>query len=187
MNIFNIIKNAGIGIFRDIVPGGKEILAAINAFLPDNKKMGGAVTVEAVEANLRDLTPEQYVKVSALEFNVKIEELRQSHETLRTMLDANAISKHTTRPFIAKWSFVLVAIITLLIVVAWASAVMANKPLLVEAIMGGWPFVVALLVPFFTLLKAYFGVLKEEEAQRLNAANKVPIQQIGGLVSRIFK
>ncbi|MCP3673017.1 MAG: hypothetical protein GY829_00905, partial [Gammaproteobacteria bacterium] len=125
----------------------------------------------------------------AKEFDVEIIEVQESHSTLRAMLESDARNPHTTRPFIAKWSFIVVALITVLIVIMWSYAVAMQDAPLVKEIASGWAFVAAALAPFVWLLKSYFGTLTAEHRDRLGAAggNHIAPAGLAGLIASFVK
>lgn len=166
MKLLDIAKQAGAALFREAVPGGSLILDGLNAFLPDNKKLGPNVTGDEM---LRDLPPEVLNK----QFDVELEMIRQAGETNRAMLVAEANSKQTTRPKIALGAFRVVAFITLLITSMWAVAVWRSDEGMLETIVDGWPFVLALIGPFVGWLNSYFGKLRDEHRNRLEAVTGV--------------
>lgn len=127
------------------------------------------------------LPPEQQVKVMSYQYQVDISQIQQSNETLRTMLESDAKNPHTTRPYIAKGSFLVVALVTLAVAVSWVYAVVSSDNQMLKAITDGWPFMLALIGPLVTLLNSYFGVLKQEHKNRLDAANGLAVP--GGLMS----
>ena len=58
-----------------------------------------------------------------------------------------------------------------------------------EAIVKGWPFISSVIGPFTTLLLAYFGQLRKENCDNLNAASGKTIaaglfSAIGSLIKR---
>lgn len=174
MNLLDIAKTAGAAAFSLAVPGGAAILATVNALLPDEHKLPTAATGHDICATVSALSPEQKALVMSKEFDVELAQIKESNGTLRVMLQADAASTHTTRPYIAKGSFQLVAAVSLLVVSLWAFAVGSGNVEMVGQIMGGWEFVAAVLTPFVALLWAYFGILKQEHQNRLTGGNTPP-------------
>ena len=115
--------------------------------------------------------PESYVKIRDFE----IEYFKLQADLNKTMLNNESKSNHTTRPKIAYQAFQVVAAIALMIVFGWLYAVVSNDYELVKEIVNGWPFVVGVITPFVAWLNAYFGVLRKEQADRMNAFNGNPI------------
>jgi len=188
MKLFDIIKNVGSAVVRETVPGGGLLLDAVNAVLPDDKKLPAEATGEDVARAVDSLPPEQRAQVLAKEYDVDIEALRQRGDTLRAMLESEAKSPHTTRPYIAKGAFQVVAACTLMAVATWCGGVWLNRPEIIDKAQNGAAFMLTVLGPLVALLYAYFGVLRKEQQNRLNAAHGKPAgSAIGELVGRFIK
>lgn len=167
MKLKDILKRVGAGIVRDVVPGGGILMDAIG------QKYSKDLTGDDLAAQIATDNPE----LLELEFDVKLEEIKQEGETLRAMLVAESHSTHTTRPYIAKHSFHVLAIATLAIAAGWLWAVYkSGDPL--QNILNGWSFALALLAPFVVLLRGYFGLLSHEHKNRLDGAHG-PTQPTG--------
>jgi hypothetical protein len=169
-----------------MVPGGGLILQAVNEFLPDDKKLPADATGDQIKAVAESLPPEQRAQLLEKEFDVEETQIKESNETLRVMLQADASSTHTTRPYIAKGAFQVVAAVVLIVVALWAYGVGAGDPKMVKTIMDGWPFVLGVIAPFVMLLKAYFGALQRESRQRLDAAGGAPTPGIAGVLTSLI-
>ncbi len=187
MNLLAIAKKVGWGILRDAIPGGGLILQAVNEFLPDDKKLPADATGEQVKAAADSLPPAERAQLLSREFDVEETQIKESNETLRVMLQADATSTHTTRPYIAKGAFQVVAAVVLVVVSLWAYGVGMGKPEMVKTIMDGWPFVLGVIGPFVMLLRSYFGVLKQEHRQRLDAAGGTPSPGFAGALAAFLK
>lgn len=192
MNIWEIAKKVGSSALRNVIPGASavlDIVNTVNEFLPGNKLSEQSTGDELAQA-LNGLPNDQRAELLTRKFDVIIEE----HRTLQTMLTADATSSHTTRPWIAKWSFVFTAIFSgtvgLIIILTWAYAVYKGESTLIKSIMDGWPFVLAVMASvtgtFTILLKAYFGLLTTESEQKIGGAtgNFKP-SAIGNIISAI--
>ncbi len=188
MDLLSIVKTVGAAAVRAVVPGGGLLIDAVNGLLPDDKKLPGDATGDQVRDAVSNLPPEQRAAVMDKEFDVDITQIKQGNETLRTMIAADATSQHTTRPKIALGSFRVVAFTILVVIGTWAYGVLSGNDKLVTAVMDGWPFILAAIGPLVTLLWAYFGVLKQEHRQRLNAVNGASTPAgIAGILSSIVK
>lgn len=188
MNILDIVKDVGGGLIRQMVPGGGMILDVVNGFLPDDKKLGETATGEDVRNAVESLPPEQRAQLVAKQFDVDMTQIKEGNSTVRAMLDADTKTPHTTRPYIAKGSFHVIAFVIVAVVTIWAYGVIKQDAALVETVMGGWPFILAAIGPLVVLLHAYFGVIKHEHKNRLDAANGAahPVG-LAGLVSAFVK
>jgi hypothetical protein len=173
MDLWNIVKTVGSGIISTMVPGGPLIVAAVNEFLPKDKKLPDSATGQQAMDAIDTLPPEQRAAVMNKKYDVDITQIKESHDTVRAMLTANATSTHTTRPYIAKQSFHVIAFSVITTTAMWAYAVLTKNTEMVTAIMNGWPFVVGVNGTLATLLLAYFGILKTEQKNKLDASNGV--------------
>ena len=180
MNLASILGKVGGSIVRAVVPGGGMIVDLVNEFLPDDSKLPSDATGSDMKNAVDKLPPEQRAQVMGREFDVQMEE----HHTLQSMIQAEQASTHTTRPRIALGAFQLVAFVAVVVVSLWAYAISIENDALVAVIVDGWPFVSAVVSPFVVLLWAYFGILKNEQRNRLNAASGNPVS---GLLSQLFK
>ena len=186
MKIWDIVKTVGPRVLDVVAPGSGVILQAVNAFLPDDKKLDVNTTGDQLGAAIASLTPEQQADLMGREFDVRIVELQETHSTVRAMLESDAQNPHTTRPYIAKQAFHVIALSVVMTVSMWAYAVGAGNVEMVKAIQDGWPFVVGVNGTLATLLLAYFGVLRKEHKQKMNAANGLPTEEgLTGLVNAI--
>ncbi len=168
MSLLDIARKAGAAIIRDVVPGGALIIDTINAVLPPDKQLPPDATGDSLAARLSQL------------------ELQAS--TTVAMLNAEAQSTHTTRPRIALGAFHVVATVTLVVVSMWAVAIMRGDVKMLSAITEGWEFVLAAIVPFVGWLNQYFGILRDEHRNRLDAANgSIPARGLAGLVAAFKK
>lgn len=187
MNIIDIAKTVGASAFSVAVPGGAAILSAVNQMLPDDAKLPVSSTGNDIRSAVSSLPVEQQADILTKEFDVDLTQIRESNETLREMLRSDAANPHTTRPYIAKGSFQLIAALSLVVITLWAYGVAIENEALVKTVMDGWPFVAAILAPFVMLLRSYFGVLRQEHQNRLRAASGDSAQPgIQGIISSIL-
>ena len=183
MKLWDVIKSVGSGAVREVVPGGGILVDAVNEFLPDDKKLPADATGSDMQAAVDSLPPDQRAQLLGREFDVQIEQ----HHSLQAMLQAEQASTHTTRPRIALGASHLVAFVSIVAISLWAYAIGAGDEEMVTAVTDGWPFVAAVVGPFVTLLWAYFGVLKQEQRNRLNAANGSTSGALSSIISQIIK
>lgn len=146
--------------------------------------MGGKLLAEVFGVEAEPEVVAQAIQNDPEAFN-KIQDLEKTKfqeraKTTRTMLETEAVSKHTTRPKIALGAFRVVSFISIGIFSVWAVAVLRDKTALVTAIQEGWPFIVGLILPFVGWLNSYFGILKEEQKDKLGALNgQMPASTVG--------
>jgi len=183
--IINVAKNLGAKAFREAVPGGGVILDAVNAVLPT--PLDKSATAHDVELAISQLEPEQRASLMSKQFDVDLAHINQSNETLRTMLESDAKNPHSTRPKIALMfarvtSFAVIAVVSILCV-----AVVQNDGEAIQALGESWPFIIGLLGTPTTVLLSYFGTLKHEHKNKLDAANGHKTSAVTGIMSLLTK
>ena len=187
MKLWDIVKNVGSSIVREAVPGGGLLLSAVNELLPDDKKLPSGATGSDIESAINSLPSDKKAELLNREFDVDITQIKESNSTVRAMLDADTKNPHTTRPYIAKGAFHIIAFVIVVTVSLWAYGVGADNDTMVSTIMDGWQFILAVIGPLVTLLWAYFGVLKQEQSNRLNAANGSTTGGLSSIIANIVK
>ncbi len=189
MKLWDIVKTVGSAALQVALPGtGSLIVGAVNELLPEDKKLLAGATGDDVNNAIASLPPEQQASVMEKEFDVSITQIKESNSTVRVMLESDAKNPHSTRPYIAKGSFHVVAFVVIVTISVWAYGVFIRDDDLVKTVMGGWQFVLAVIGPLVTLLWAYFGVLKQEHKNKLDAANGSSTPAgIAGILSSIIK
>ena len=189
MKLWDIAKNLGSAALQVALPGAASaIIAGVNVFLSDDEQLPVTATGHDVTNAIAKLPPEQQASVMEKEFDVDITQIREAKSTLRTMLESEVKSPQSTRPKIALGAFRLVSFITILIVSMWSYAILKGDKELVKAIVDGWPLVAVLIGPFVGWLNNYFGVLKQEHKNRLDAANGSSTPAgIAGILSTLIK
>lgn len=181
--LWDIVKTVGSTVLSEAVPFGGVIVSAINAVAPDHLKLPENATGKQAQAVINQLTPEQQKGLVDMQFKFDITELKETNHTLRTMIESDAKNPHSTRPFIAKWSFITIAFCCVVLVITWAYGVWADKQDIVKAVNDSYMFVLSVTAPLATLLYAYFGILKQEHKNRLDAVNGF---EGGGIVSKFL-
>ena len=188
MKLWDIIKNVGGAAIQVALPGtGTLIVKTINELLPDDDKLPVDATGDQLNNAINKLPPEQQAQVLNKEYDIEIEQIRQSHSSLQIMLQANAVSTHTTRPKIAYQAFQVIAFSTVSIVSAWCFAVISGNVDIIKNIEQSWLFILGVITPLVTVLHAYFGVLRDETKDKFNAAQGHKVDPVGGLIGKLFK
>ncbi|MCJ8293524.1 MAG: hypothetical protein MJK15_03880 [Colwellia sp.] len=188
MNLGDILKTVGSGLIQTLLPGtGSVIVAGINHFLDDDNQLPENATGEQAQLAIDSLPPEQRASVLNKEYDVKIEQIKQSYSALNTMLEANSKSTHTTRPKIAYQAFQVIAFSTIAVIASWCFAVVSANVDMIEKIESSWLFVLGVITPLVTVLHAYFGVLRDETKDRFNAAQGHKVDPVSGLIKKLFK
>lgn len=187
MKLWDILKTVGSAAITTMVPGGGLLLGVVNEFLPKDKQLPTTATGEEVNSAVASLPADQRAAIMDKEFDVEITHVKESNKTLRTMLETEAKSPHTTRPMIALGAFRVVSFVTILVVSMWAFAIVKQDNKLVTSIVSGWPWVLVVIGPFVGWLNSYFGVLKQEQKNKLDAANGSSTPSgIAGIVSALI-
>jgi len=188
MNLWDIVKTVGSAVISTAVPGGGAIIDLVNAALPEDKKLPVTATGDQVRGALAGLPPEQQSELMNKQLDVDITQIKEASSSLQAMLLAESNSTHSSRAFIAKGSFLVVAFASSSVILCWSYAVLSANAVLVTAIQDGWPWIAAINGIFVTLLRAYFGILKGESKNRLDAASGAgkPTQGIAGAVSALL-
>lgn len=188
MKLWDIVKTVGSAALQVALPGtGSLIVGAVNALLPDDKKLPAGATGDDLNSAIASLPPEQQASIMEKDFDVEITQIKESYSTVRAMLESDAKNPHSTRPYVVKGAFLIVAFVIVLTVSVWAFATLNSDATMLIAIAGSWQFVLAMIGPFVTLLWAYFGILKREHKNRLDAANGASLPSgITGVLTSII-
>lgn len=188
MKLWDIVKTIGAGVISATIPGGALLVGAINKFLPEDKKLPSTATGTEVQSAIQSLPPDQQAELMEKEFEVDITQIKETHSTVRMMLDSDAKNPQSTRPYIAKQAFHVIAFAIVTVVSIWAIAILTDDSAMSKIVMDGWPFILAVIAPFVILLHAYFGIIKAEARDRLHAAegNSKP-PGLAGILSILMK
>ena len=172
MKLWSILKSVGGAAIQTALPGtGSLIVGAINELLPDGETLPRGATGDDITRAIAAMPTDWQSNVVDMDFEVDIVQIKESNDTVRTMLESDAKNQHSTRPRIALGAFRAVAFVIVLTVSAWVYGVIRGDDALVEHLVNGWPFILTAIGPLVTLLWAYFGILKQEHKNRLDAAN----------------
>lgn len=174
MKLWDIVREVGGAVVKNVVPGGNILMGVVNELLPEDKKLPVDATGNDIQAAIESLPPSDRARIMEKEIDVEITDIRESHSTVRMMLESDAKNPQSTRPYIAKHSFHIIAATSLAIMTAWSYAVYTDQTALIKAIQEGAIFVVALNGTLATLLLAYFGTLRKEHKQKMDAAGGNP-------------
>lgn len=167
MKLKDILRTFGPAVLSIAYPPAMPIIAAVNAALPDDQKLGDSCTGDELYTALTQRNP----ALLDAEYAFETEVIKQRGRSMNTANSSTDENYQATRAFIAKWSFIVVGSVTVGITAAYIDAVHTGNTEVIKELMNGWPMVVALLAPFVVLLKVYMGVLEREHKNRLNAAN----------------
>jgi len=162
--IFDSIKGPLASVAASLIPGGPLILGAVNALLPDDKKLPQDATGSQIADAVESLPPEQ--RASLMEKRIDLQIAREEGWTDRYKA-MTAADGQSTRPRIAlmmAWAVVsVIGLFTVAIAYQTAQNGLSGLSDAAEA----WPLIAALLGIPSGLLGKYFGELRREQAQRL--------------------
>lgn len=188
MKLWDIVKTVGATALNVALPGaGTAVIGLVNEFLPDGAKLPQTATGHEVENALQALPPADRAKLMERQFEVDITQIREAHSTVRSMLESDVKNPHSTRPFIALGAFWVVAFAVVTTISVWATGVVTGDSEMVETVVNGWRFILAVIGPLVSLLWAYFGILKTEHKNRLHAAGGSPAGGLVGALAGLFK
>ena len=184
MNLLKILGTVGSAVVSTMVPGGAAIVAGVNAFLPDDKKLPESATGTEVQNAVSALPPEKQAEILAKEYDVEIAKI-ESWATIQGHLSKAEAAGASTRPEIAMMMAWLVVLqVTTICILMGASVAIVNNELL-STIKEFWPMLLASMGIPAGLLRAYFGMRTEEKKHRVHAATGVA--PIAGIISSLFK
>jgi len=189
MKIWDIVRTVGTGVLASVAgPAAPLVIGAINAILPSDKQLPDDATGQQAQDAIATLPAADRAAIMDKEFDVQITEIKESHSTVRTMLESDAKNPQTTRPYIAKQAFHVIAFSIIATTGMWSYAVLMDNQEMVKAIMDGWPFIVGVNATLASVLLHYFGVLRKEHKQKMDAANgQSPVDGIAGMIGSLFK
>lgn len=189
MNLWDIVKTVGTGIISNVVPGGAAIMGVVNEFLPDDAKLPVNATGQQVQDAMASIPADQRALLMDKQFDVEITQIKESHDTVRTMLTADATMPQTTRPRVILGMYRVVSFTIIVTVSLWAFAVAMRDEEMVKTIMDGWPFIVGVITPFLVVIRTYFGILKQEQQNKLDASGGIATAPSGlaGILSAVLK
>jgi len=189
MKLGSILTKIGSSIIRDVVPGGGLIIDAVNAFLPQDKKLPENATGRQATQAVNTLTPDQQAQILSKELDVEIAEITSWAQIQDSLARADQ-SGSSTRPRIA----LMMAEIVGFVVVAFASmfiiAIFRDQTDMIEKLTNAWPLILAVIATPTVLLRAYFGMrTKEKKARYQMAAGNMeePNTSIWGDIISAFK
>lgn len=149
--------------------------------------LGGAAGVLIAEAFGVDATPEKVSEAIKNDPNaiLKLAEIERdkftsSNVTVQQMLISEANATQTTRPYIAKQAFHVLAFVVICVTFIFCYAVWQGETEMLKALISGEWFILAMVAPLVTMLLAYFGVVRSENQNKVNAAtgNKTSFQYL---------
>lgn len=168
--IFDTIKGPALAVASAFIPGGPEILAAVNAILPADKKLPESATGQNIVDAVHSLPPDQMASLMEKKLDVQITEIN-SWEKIQGHLATADAAGSSTRPTIALMMAWTVVGVILVFVTAWAIAMSNSDATVLDAVEKSWPMMLAIIATPTTLLRAYFGLRTKEKQSRYSAAS----------------
>lgn len=182
MNIQNILKAAGATALSVAFPAAAPaVLAMVNTFLSEEDKLPETATGAEVESKLGKLPPDLQQTIYLKEIELDKVIVEEKYSTLRTMLEHDSRSQHTTRPKIAYQSFQVIGASILMVAASTCVQIVQGE---VNPLDAG-TLILALTAPLAIILRAYFGILRDERASLHTVADGKP--RDFGLLSKLLK
>ena len=186
MNIKSFLSGT-LDLVGAFVPSVAIAAKAVNAFLPDDKKMDEKNTTGRDILNAFNGLGEGEKATIEKRFEVEMAEIHASVDKLQAMVSAETPTANM-RPKIAymmAWA-VLVSIIFMMFI--WGIAVWEKDAVSLKQLADSWEFMLVLLATPTALLRAYFGMRTKEKQARYAAATGQPIADVvGGVMSFLRK
>jgi len=165
---------------------GKKAEERAEAVVDVAKRITGAATPDEALKTIEN-NPELAVQFRRQAVQLEEAWLKEQAAVFQTIFANEKDNPHTTRPKIAWCSFQILAAGTMIVLGLWGYAVGVENKDMVKTVMDGWPFVVAVLAPFVALLRAYFGILRDEKKAHLQAGTGQPVQSGLGAIIQAFR
>jgi hypothetical protein len=166
--LFSAITGPLLAVASTLIPGGPLILGAVNALLPDDKKLPATATGGEICNAVNALTPDQKSSLMEKELEVEIAEINAWAGIQESFAKADA-SGSSTRPYIAMMMAWCVVIEIAVVVLVWAIAVFDDDLATLKILKDSWPMLLALIATPTALLRAYFGMRTKEKQSRYSA------------------
>jgi len=192
MNLGKILTTVGSSLLKNVVPGVGIVLDAVNAFLPDDKKLDNNATGnQAIEA-INSLPPDQQASVLSKQLDVEIIKEQEFTKVITALGEVDKTG-NSTRPEIAKMMATVTCFAIVVSISVWAVAVIGNKVATLGQLKDSWPLLVAILGTPTALLRAYFAMRSKEKKARYGmtqgngSAGSAGIGGIAKMIGGIFK
>ena len=165
-------------------PAGAGILAAVNAFLPEEKKLPVDATGNQVESAIEAMPAEQRAAALDRLADVEIVESNNFAQVQKALASADGVGS-STRPEIALMMAKTVCFAVVVLIAAIAVSLALGESQAIQDLGEAWLLIGAVLGTPTVLLRAYFGLRTKEKQSRYAAANgAVDVGISKGLLSR---
>ena len=158
-DVLKFLKPAA-SIAASFIPGGAAAVELVNAFLPEEKQLPPTATGGEVIDAYEGLTPEQQTSLREKEIDLEIAKEEGWTDRFKVMVEGD---KQSTRPKIA-WSMCQLLCFEIMAFTVWCFV----YPTSMKSAMT-WTVFATLTATPAGLLGKYFGELRKEQANRLNA------------------
>lgn len=181
--LFDAIKGPLLTVASTLIPGGPVILSAVNALLPDDKKLPATATGQEIRGVVNSLSPQARSSLMEKELDVEIAEINSWANIQESLAKADA-SGASTRPYIAKMMAWCVVLVIGLFVSVWAVAIITKDVETLKVLADSWITVFAVIATPTALLRAYFGMrTKEKQARYGMASGQSPVSGLTTLIN----
>lgn len=184
--LFDAIKGPLLTAASSVIPGGPLILGAVNAMLPDDKKLPETATGNDIRNAVNQLPPEQRGSLMEKKLDVEIAEIN-SWEGIQASLSKADQAGSSTRPLIALMMAWCIVLFVALFSIVWGYSVVADHYDTLETLNESWPMMLAVIGTPTTLLRSYFGMRTKEKTARYSAASGQPVGAIANLIGALRK
>ena len=186
MNFGKALKSiAGplLGVASALIPGGPIILGAINAMLPEDKKLPPTATGSDMHQAVNNLPPNAKASLMEKELDVEIAEI-VAWEGIQESMSKADVAGASTRPRIAVMMAQVVVFVILVFISVWAIAIFHKDLETLKIINDSWATILAVIATPTALLRAYFGMRTKEKQSRYSAMSG---QDVGGGLAGLIK
>ena len=165
MKLGKILTTVGSSIIRNVVPGGGIVLDAINALLPEHKRLPENATGEQATQAVNSLPPDQQAQILLKEIDVEIAEINSWTQIQGSLAEADKVGA-STRPRIALMMAEIVAFVVIAFSSMFIVAIFRDQTVMIEKLTTSWPLMLAIIATPTVLLRAYFGMRTKEKKER---------------------
>jgi len=184
--LFETLKGPLLSVASTFIPGGPAILGAINAILPDDKKLPDSATGGDIRLAVQQLPPAQRASLMEKQLDVQIAEI-SAWEGIQASLAQADEAGSSTRPFIALMMAWVVVVVVIIFVLVWAVAIATEDSNTLSALANSWQLMLAIIATPTVLLRSYFGMRTKEKMARYSAATEQPFGSIANLIGALKK
>ena len=183
--LFDTLKGPLLTAASAIIPGGPLILGAVNAMLPDDKKLPDTATGGDIRNAVNQLPPDQRGSLMEKQLDVEIADIN-AWEGIQGSLAAADATGSSTRPYIALMMSWCVVVVIVVFITVWSISVIGEDAETLKVLSESWPILLAVIATPTALLRAYFGMRTKEKTARYSTATGQPVGTIMNLI-KAFK